>query len=647
MMNKRINPLYFLFSAVLLVMAATSLSWSFPLFCAETAVALITAIVVLISNRQYKKYISNALNSAVNAMTGKDKEFLSHLPTPAVILGKGNKVLWYNAPFERLLPGQKSLLDKPISPLIPGVSIDSLVSSKSTEIEINGSFYTVLAAAADKITILYFIDNTEYIRAKREYEETRPAVAVVFFDNRYELERDFDEDQLTSVVLNVENSLQKWAGEYGAMFVKTSRNQYVVFFEEKDIKRLTEEKFKILDDIRSIQYGENRSATVSIGIGHHAESYRACESLARKALEMCKGRGGDQAAITDGGDYKFFGGVSMGVETYDKARARVVASVLTEKIRAAENVIIMGHRFSDLDCVGSAIGLWGTINKSIGVPVYITVNKKTSNAKLLINKFEECTEEKVFISTDEALDIADEKTLLIIVDTHSPTLFESEKLYKSCQSIVIIDHHRRTVDDVENAEIFFHEPFASSAAEMVTELIQYMGDSPISKIEAEALLSGIMLDTKNFVLRTGIRTFEAAAYLKKCGADAVEAKGMLANNLETYKNKLSLVAAAEIYKSCAITFADKSMPDIRITASQAADELLYIEGVDAAFAVYPADNSINVSARSLGKVNVQLIMEAMGGGGHHTMAATQLKGTNVRAVIERLHSEIDNLRSEG
>lgn len=646
-MKKRITPFYLVFSVAMLIMALVTLYWSFPAFCAEAVISLITSFIVLISHRKYNKYITEVLSGALEAMSGKDREFLSQFPVAAAILGNGDKIIWYNGDFAALAGGKKNLLEKPLGSVVSTPGIDALISNKYTEVSIGEKYFTTVAVRAHKSTILYFFDNTEYIKIKEKYKETRPAVAIVYFDNRYELERDYDEDQLSATVASVEAALQKWAGAYNAMFVKSSRNMYMITFEEKDIAELTDLKFPVLDDIRAVKYGENRRATVSIGIGRGGDSFRICQSWAKKALDICKGRGGDQVAVYNGKDYKFFGGKSMGVETYDKVRTRVIASALAEKVRTSEKVIIMGHKFSDLDCIGSAVGLWSVITKGLNKHAYIAVNKELSNAQSLINKFEKIGPEGMFISPEEALQLVTDKTLLIVVDTHSPKFIESTELYKACKSIVVIDHHRIAVEHIDNADIFFHEPFASSAAEMTTELIQYMCEnSTLSCAEAEALLSGIMLDTKNFVLRAGVRTFEAAAYLRKCGADSVNAKGLLANSLETYKNKYTLIASAEIYKSCAVTHADKDMKDARITASQAADELLYIEGVDASFAIYVTGDTVNISARSLGKINVQLIMEAFGGGGHHTMAAAQIKNSSVDEVINALHKEIDSLSVE-
>lgn len=643
MKGKRITPFYYIFSIIMLAMACAALSYNFWLFCVEASVAVLTALIVFIQSRKYKKYVASVLNEAIDAMDGADRDFISRFPVAAAVLNKSDKLIWYNSEFEKLICAGKNMLDMHSSKLFGSFKVDTMVSNKISEIKINGKYFNILAASSNELNILYFFDNTKYIETKIEYENSRPAVAIVSFDNRYELERDYDDNQISSVVASVEACLQKWANANNAMFVKTSRNRYMLTFEERYVRKLIDEKFSILDEIHHIEYGENRRATISIGVGRGAESFTKCELLARKALEICNGRGGDQVAVTNGNGYQFFGGTSMGVETYDKVRVRVIASALAEKIKISDKVIIMGHKFSDLDCVGSAIGMWSIITKSLHIPAVIAINKKQSNAKMLIDEFSRLTADNMFTTTDAAQSMVTDKTLLIVVDAHSVNFVESKELYEMCQNVVVIDHHRITVDHIDNAVVFFHDPYASSASEMVTELVQYMGDNILSHAEAEALLSGIMLDTKNFVLRTGVRTFEAAAYLRKCGADSVEAKGYLSNSLDTYKDKSAMVASASIYNDCAITYTEKSIKDIRIIASQAADELLYIEGVNASFAIYVTDDTVNISARSLGKINVQLIMESFGGGGHHTMAAAQVKNSSIKAVIDKLHREIDAL----
>ena len=341
-------------------------------------------------------------------------------------------------------------------------------------------------------------------------------------------------------------------------------------------------------------------------------------------------------AIKNGNTFEFFGGVSKGVERHDKVRSRVIALTLADNIKNSDCVFVMGHQFSDLDSVGASIGLWSAITKGQEKPCYVVLNREQTLAGALVETVEKAGNTGMFLSPREALSLITDRSLLIIVDTHSESFVESRDLYKYSKRTVVIDHHRMMVKHIENAIIFYHEPYASSASEMVTELVQYLGENAIGRLEADALLAGITLDTKNFVLKTGVRTFEAAAFLRRKGADTVEVKRLFSNSIDTYRAKYQLVSNAEIYNSCAVTAADEDCPDIRIASAQAADELLGVQGVNASFVLYSSAGTVNISARSLGAVNVQVVMEKLGGGGHQTMAGAQLKDTTVTAVRERL-----------
>ena len=358
---------------------------------------------------------------------------------------------------------------------------------------------------------------------------------------------------------------------------------------------------------------------------------------------MALGRGGDQVAIKQGDSYEFFGGMSKGVEKRDKVRTRVIASTLSDHIKDSDYVFIMGHQFSDLDSVGASVGMWSAVTKGQERPASVVINREQSLAASLIESIDKSGNGGMFITPAQAENMLTDHSLLIIVDTHSPSFVESSSLYQKSKRVVVIDHHRMMVNHIEGAVVFYHEPYASSASEMVTELTQYLGENALNRLEAEALLAGIMLDTKNFVLKTGVRTFEAAAYLRRKGADTVEVKRLFSDSIDTYKAKYQMVSGAEIFNSCAIASADENCADIRVASAQAADELLGIQGVNASFVMYPAGGGINISARSLGSVNVQVIMEALGGGGHQTMAGAQLSDVTMEEAREKLVGLISDL----
>ena len=487
-----------------------------------------------------------------------------------------------------------------------------------------------------KIKVLYFVEDTYYKETTFEYLASRPTVMLVTFDNKDEILRDIEVEQSSQVLAKVEQQLQKWAKDSNAIFRRLNDTLYMMVTEERYVEAFVDKKFEILESIRNIKLDENKYATVSIGVGRKASGLRESELWAKKALEMALGRGGDQAVVKQKDTYAFFGGISKGTEKLDKVRTRVIANTLLEHIKASDTVLIMGHKYSDLDSVGACIGMWSAVTKGQKKAAHIVLNETSTLAESLVNNAKKATKERIFISASAALSMITDKTLLIIVDTHSPNFIEDFAVYQRCKRIVVIDHHRMMVNHIDDALVFYHEPSASSSSEMVTELIQYFGENFLTSVEAEALLSGIMLDTKNFVLKTGVRTFEAAAFLRKKGANTVAVKRLFSNTITTYKEKYQLVSTAEIFNNCAISVSQKEMQDIRIASAQAADELLDIQGVRASFVIYFDNGVVNVSARSMGDLNVQPLMEELGGGGHQTMAGAQIKNMNVEQVREKI-----------
>ena len=478
---------------------------------------------------------------------------------------------------------------------------------------------------------------------------SRPVIATVEFDNVEEFEKD-DDRQQSYVIVNVENVIQKWAMKFNGLCKKLSNGKYMIIFEERVLDALMEDNFHVLEEVRQIPL-ENVlcNPTISIGIGRCADTFKQCELWSRNALDMSLGRGGDQVTIKTRDQYRFYGGISQGFEKIDKVRTRVIASSLVQHIRASDQILIMGHHNSDIDCIGTGIGLWSSISKDMKKTAKIVVRREKTVAGSLIRFMEEIANTDMFIEPSEALERMTEKTLLIIVDTHSPNFLEEPLVYEKARRVVVIDHHRMMVNHISDAVVFFHEPSSSSASEMTTELIQYLGDKNLTPYEAAALLAGITLDTKNFVLRTGVRTFEAAAYLRQRGADTVEVKRLFSNSLDNYKAKFKLVSGAEIFNNCALACSEDEEDndeDIIVTAAQAADDLLSISNVTASFVMYKKDDSVRISARSLGDVNVQLVMEKLGGGGHHSMAGAQLNGVTMEQARAMLMDVIESNEME-
>ena len=454
------------------------------------------------------------------------------------------------------------------------------------------------------------------------------------------------ESEKAQTSVETEKLIENFMNGTNGFIKKTSSNTFYAIIENRYLEHIISEKFKILDSARNIKISGKYPLTFSIGVGQNADSLAESETIARQCLDMALGRGGDQAVIKTENGYRFFGGVSKGVEKRSRAKTRIIANALQDLIENSGKVFIMGHRFGDLDSVGAACGLAGALNL-LHKEVFIAVDRTKNLALNLIEYVDEQTKHSLFITPGEAESLITSDDLLIIVDTHNKLYVESRALYVKSKSTVVIDHHRKTVNFIDDAVIFHHEPYASSASEMVTEIIQYFkfeNDEKIDSCYAEALLSGIMLDTKNFVMRTGVRTFEAAAYLKKIGADTVAVKLLFSNSIEAYRRKAQIVASARIHGECAIAVADFKSDDIRVVAPQAADELLGISGVGASFVIYKTGSTVNISGRSLGAINVQVIMEQLGGGGHQTMAATQIENTNVQDAVKALTAVIDDYK---
>ena len=645
-MKKRIwtaTPLFFVLVSTMFIFTTISIFFDKTLFLIGLILSSISAAIVLIALLKFKKYISFVVNDAIESLSSADQYVLEALPFPAIVVGDKQDVICTNSLFRcKVNNGIKSSGD-PISKYISGKSLDYILKHKGIDVSYGGKRFTVYGIKVSHSTVLYFIEDTYYKETTMEYLESRPSVALIVFDNKDELLREVNVEESSQVIAKVEQTLQNWSNETSGILRKLNDNRYMMVIEERYVKLFVERKFRILEEIRNIKTDENRCATISIGIGRNALNLKESELWAKKALDMALGRGGDQAVIKQQDTFSFFGGVSKGTEKLDKVRTRVIANTLSEHIKCSDLVLIMGHKGSDLDSIGASIGLWSAISKGQKIKSRIIIDKKTTLASSLVRMIEESTSDVVFISKEMAQEFISDKTLLIIVDTHSQNFVESIDIYKRCKRVVVIDHHRMMVNHIDNAEVFYHEPTASSSSEMVTELVQYLGESAINSQEAEALLAGIMLDTKNFVLKTGVRTFEAAAFLRKKDANTVVVKRLFSNTINTYKEKYQLVANAEIFNNCAVSVAQKEWKDMKLAAAQAADELLDIQGVRASFVIYPYDGCINVSARSLGDVNVQIFMEELGGGGHQTMAGAQVKDLDMSETREKIIEMINNI----
>ena len=607
------------------------------------AFLIVCAVAVyraLSAGNRYKRFLIKTSKK----LDFTDEKVLSNFPFPVAVCNESGSIIWRSQRFMNEISPDKIAQTDTLEMFTNGLGVEELTEHGSACVKIGERYYTVYAvtyqSGGSKMCAFYYLDNTDLKKIELEYYNSRPYALVVEMDNLDGSRNDLRDSEIAEIKSQVEAALDHWAESYNSFVKKISEDRYLIITEHKNITRMTDDRFSVLQTVRSYEYkGKKVGATLSIGVSG-GKDVQSCEKSARKALEMALGRGGDQVAIKTKDGYEYIGGVSKSAEKRNKVKSRIVGSALSELIKSSSNVIIMGHSFTDLDAVGAAVGL-ACACQSFGIPVYIATDRKKTLALSLIKKLDDEGVGELIIGQDKALDIIDKKSLLIVVDTHIESFVEFPKLYEKSETKVIIDHHRRAVTDVENAIIFHHDPGASSSCEMVTELLQYMEpEVNITKTVAEALLAGIMLDTKDFVVGSGVRTFEAAAFLKDKNADMISVKKLFANSLEVNKLRTKVICSAENYMGCAVSAADFDSPDIRIISAQAADELLNVSGIKASFVMYDGGGSVNISARSLGEINVQIIMEALGGGGHQTMAACQLKGYDLKKAKEALCAEI-------
>jgi len=589
-------------------------------------VCVIAVYRALSAKNRYKRFLIKTSKK----LDYTDSKVLSSIPFPVAVCDGKGYITWCNEGFlNEISNGDISATDN-ISKFTDGIQLDSFLNRDGTCVLIGGRYYNVFSisyrSSGQNCNALYFLDNTALKKTELEYFNSRPYAVLIEMDNLDGSRTDLRDSEIAEIRSRIEGTLDDWAESYNSVMKKISDDRYLIVTEQKNIGRMTEDRFSILEAVRNYEYKEIKTgATLSIGVSG-GDNIKACEKGARKALEMALGRGGDQVAIRNKDGYDYIGGVSKSAEKRNKVRSRIVGSALAELMKSSSNIVIMGHSYTDLDAVGSAVGL-ACAAENFGIPVYIATDKKKTLALPLIEKLEIEGMGGLIIGQDKAVDLLDKRSLLIVVDTHIESFVEFPKLYDIAETKVIIDHHRRAAADIEDAVIFHHDPGASSASEMVAELLQYMdSELKISKTVAEALLAGIMLDTKDFVIGTGVRTFEAAAFLKENKADMISVKKLFANSLEVNKLRTRVISSAENFMGCAVSVVDFDSPDVRIIAAQAADELLKVSGIKASFVMFESAGVINISARSLGEINVQVIMESLGGGGHQTMAACQLKG---------------------
>lgn len=596
-----------------------------------------------------KERVIKQINSLMNKLN--TDESILNFPIPATIVTNQGNILWNNEGLDNVFKGINK--EKYIENIIREMNeeFDENFASIDKEISIHDKHYRLLGnlvnlrkkGVRESVMMLYFIDRTDYYRLYKLYEDNKDCVGLIIIDNYDELMQGMTDTDKPQILAVVERQLREWFAFTGGVFAKMDRNRFLVVFEKKFLKAFTDSKFEILDSIKEITYSNKIPVTLSIGIVSEDTTKYEMFQNALAAIDVALGRGGDQAVIRKNGEYEFFGGKSKEIEKRTKVKARVVAQALQELISESKNVVIMGHRNMDADSLGSAIGIY-RIAKTMNKDAYIVYNDYGVAIDGLVKRLGKAYGD-VLQSTESVLAKISPETLLIVVDTHRKDYVEAPEIVERINRIVIIDHHRKSTDAIENVLLTFHEVYASSASELVTEILQYIDEKfELPLAEAECLYAGILTDTKNFMYKTGVRTFEAAAYLKKIGVDVATIKKMFQNDVDTYIAIADVIRNSEIvFGNIAIAVCPNEVENQVQIAAQAADELLNLNGVETSFVLLDMKDYINISGRSNGALNVQLVLEKLGGGGHMMIAGAQVQKTTIEDTKQRLIKAIEEV----
>ncbi len=612
-----------------------------------------------IRNREITKYIET-LTFNIDCAT---KDTLLNFPMPLVLAELDGTTVWYNSSFKGIFQNdtfQEETVAGLVSDLKPQMTEGDSINI-SSEITINNRHYSVLGNLVklddsnneeSVIVMFYLVDNTELIDEKKKFEDNKNTVGLVVIDNYDDLMQSMEDAVRQQLLAEIDKKVTSWISHTGGVLKKFERDKYLCIFAFKYLHELEEKRFEILETVKEINLGNKIPVTLSIGLGINAPTIVENLQNANACIDIALGRGGDHVVIKDGDNFRFFGGRTRELEKRTRVKARVIAYALRGLIDQAPSVLIMGHENADIDCLGAALGIHRIV-KNRDKRVNIVLNHSNANIDAILNKMSKEPEyTNVFVGTNEALDLITKKTLLIVVDTHKPGFTEAPELLKMTDQVVIIDHHRRGADFIQDAVLSYQETYASSTCELVTELLQYVEDRiRLTNIETEALYAGIVVDTKNFIFKTGVRTFEAASYLRRQGADTVSVKQLFQNDLKTYITISNIVKDAEVvYDNIAISICPNNIKGAQLIAAQAADQLLSLSGLVAAFVLSYHNGEVVISGRSLGDINVQMILEKLGGGGHLTVAGAQIEDVTIqdakKMLKDAIYEYIDSLAKE-
>ena len=657
-LQKVIEPGTRLFILIMVLFAVATFFFNETLAAVEAIViALLVIYYLLAARRRRKQLVEYIENVTYNAESAKNNT-LMNFPLPIVVFNMSdNQIIWGNQIFFSLFGDRRPSFEADLSDMVPGFTSKWLMEGKKQypglvqvgdrKYQLHGNIIRakneeVSERGKDFMGITYWVDVTEFDNTKTEYELSRPVTMLLVIDNYDELMKNVSDRVKVELRGAVDDLVNAWTEGKRGLMRRYDRDRYMFIFETRYLRNITEKKFEILEQVHQIVSPSGVHATLSIGVGQDGDGFEENFSFANLAVEMALSRGGDQAVIKNRFNFEFFGGRNMEVETRSKVKSRVAANALAELMRTSSQIFVMGHKLSDLDAIGGAAGMV-CIARKLGKSAKIVVDPEKNSSQKLIEALRETPEYKdVFLNPDEAIVRADSRTLLVVVDTNRPEQVESPSLLEACTRVAVIDHHRRAASYIQNAALTFHEPYASSVCELLSELLQELTEpGDITHQEAEAMLAGIVLDTKNFSIRTGERTFDAAAFLRRIGADTTEVKKYMQSDMSHAVEKYRILEQMRMYRDGIAIVAQEQETD-RIVAAQAADEMLNIAGVQASFVAYATgDGGVVISARSIGEVNVQLILEKLGGGGNKAAAGVQIDKMELLEAIKSLCASID------
>ena len=624
-----------------------------PLAAVELLIVLGLYFYFRSTAKKRRDAIQRYVDDVTDDMTSADKASMLSAPIAMMVFRPDTQeILWSNEIFRDLTGVKESVFENRLDTELPTFTTRWLLEGKSESPEtviVNDRHFRVYGSLSHpsgtrRSTLLattYWLDVTEEDALRSQNENNRPIIGVVMLDNYDELMKAGTEASRSAVLARVNEKLNDWVKDTEGILIRTDRNRYLLMISQEKYADIKRAKFSVLDSVREVVTEDGVIATLSIGFGKDAEDFGTLYQYATLSLEMALSRGGDQVVVRNKLDFEFYGGRTHASEKRTKVKSRVMANALGELISDATQVFVMGHKNADMDAVGAAAGVV-CIARKRGKKARIVINMEENASEAVLARLSALPEYKdTFISGNEAFIMAQAGALLVVVDTNRPDFVESEALLDACNRVAVIDHHRRAASYIESAALNFHEPYASSASELVTELLQYLVEpADITRAEAEALLAGIVLDTKNFTRRTGGRTFEAAAFLRRTGADTADVQRLFQTDLSGMIERYEIIRHAEMYRNdIAIAAVNEELD--RVTAAKATDELLTLQGVRASFVLFKRGQGVNLSARSLGEINVQLIVERLGGGGNSTTAGAQVPNGTVDAVREQLTNAID------